>query len=352
MTAPGDSLPREVRAVWEPRLGRDFSRVRVHGDTTAASSARDLGARAYTSGHHIAFADLSRDRATPESQVWGHELAHVVQQSAAPGAGVIQRQLVTPLAPGGGFQGLMDRDRRRTFQPRNETLRFYHGARWSSTQRMLTEPIEPRGRGDFAAGFYTHFEPGDDERAKNRAKERGKRAAKEPPPERYAGVLELQVPAQAFSDLLQNNSRVFRLADRRQRDYAERQREWLDFITTHGRESTPSFKSDEFGERWIYKELRDPAPLPYDLIVGPFMQTVPGLPGTPPPRSAFDPKSEGNKLPQQVLWANHGLEVLNTRATRRGYQYEADTGREINPPVPATEPEPPFSDFQTSQNPD
>jgi hypothetical protein len=352
LAARGDPLTREAREVWEQRFGHDFRRVRIHADPVAAQSARALGAKAYTSGHHIVFANAGHDTAAPESPLLGHELAHVAQQSLVPEAAIIQRQLVTPLAPGGGFRGLMDRDRRRTLQPRNEILNFYHGTRWSSTQRMLTERIEPRGRGDFAAGFYTHFEPSDNERAKQRAKQRGMRAAKEPPAEPYAGVLELQIPARVFTDLLQNNSRIFPLTDRRQPDYAERQREWHQFITTHGRESTPTFKSDQYGERWIYRELRDPASLPYDLIIGPFMQPVPGLPGSPPPPSAFDPKSEGNRLPQQVLWANNGLEVLNARATRRGYQYDADTGNEITPPVPATMAGPPSSTFQTPQNPD
>jgi uncharacterized protein DUF4157 len=352
LATAGDPLRADARDLWERRFAHNFSRVRVHADSAAAQSARELDARAYTNGHHVVFADAARDLVSPDSPVLGHELAHVVQQSAIPDAGIVQRQLFTPQGPGGGFGGLMDRDRGRTSQPQNQVLNFYHGTRWSWTQRMLTEPIEARGRGDFAAGFYTHFEPGDNERAKQRAKQRGMRAANEQPTEPYAGVLELQVPTRAFTDLLQNKSRVFRLRDQRQSDYAERQREWHQFITTHGRESSPSFKSDQFGERWIYPELRDPAPLPYNLIIGPFMQPVPGLPGTPPPPSAFDPKSEGTRLPQQVLWANNGLEVLNRRSTRHGYQYDATTGDEITPQTQATMAVPPISAFQTSQNPD
>ena len=38
----------------------------------------------------------------------------------------------------------------------------------------------------------------------------------------------------------------------------------------------------------------DPDPdLDYDLIEGPFYKGVRGLPGTPPPRSAFHPYAEG-----------------------------------------------------------
>ncbi|HEX9335465.1 MAG TPA: DUF4157 domain-containing protein, partial [Pseudonocardiaceae bacterium] len=49
----GRPLETGKRADMEARLGADFSGVRVHTDAAAQRSAAELGARAYTSGHHI-----------------------------------------------------------------------------------------------------------------------------------------------------------------------------------------------------------------------------------------------------------------------------------------------------------
>lgn len=80
----GEPLPSASRAFFEPRFGHDFGRVRIHHDATAARSARDVAAHAYTVGPHIAFAP---GRYAPESragrELLAHELAHVVQQSPA-----------------------------------------------------------------------------------------------------------------------------------------------------------------------------------------------------------------------------------------------------------------------------
>src|SRR5437763_1082028 len=51
----GEPLAQETRAFFEPRLGNDFTRVRLHTDTRAANSARSINAHAYTVGDHIAF---------------------------------------------------------------------------------------------------------------------------------------------------------------------------------------------------------------------------------------------------------------------------------------------------------
>ena len=81
---PGRPLDATSRAYFEPRFGHDFSTVRVHADANAAAnSAKAVGARAYTVGHDIVFGagEQAHDRA-----LLAHELAHVVQQSAAPSA--------------------------------------------------------------------------------------------------------------------------------------------------------------------------------------------------------------------------------------------------------------------------
>src|SRR5215217_8114362 len=50
LRSPGQPLDLATRAFMEPRLGHDFSRVRVHTDTRASESARAVNALAYTVG--------------------------------------------------------------------------------------------------------------------------------------------------------------------------------------------------------------------------------------------------------------------------------------------------------------
>ena len=62
-------------------MGYDFSHVRVHTDRQADFQARMLNARAFTSKHHITFADNEYSPHTSEGQkLLAHELAHVIQQ--------------------------------------------------------------------------------------------------------------------------------------------------------------------------------------------------------------------------------------------------------------------------------
>lgn len=84
ITSPGRPLEAPTRARFERHFGQDFSRVRVHTDTPATSSARALGALAYTIGSHIVFdAEAYRPTGHDGERLLTHELAHVVQQSAA-----------------------------------------------------------------------------------------------------------------------------------------------------------------------------------------------------------------------------------------------------------------------------
>jgi len=77
----GRGLDRRTRRRMESRFGRDFGGVRVHTDGTAAASARQLGARAYTVGNHIVFGagQYAPDRHEGQHLI-AHELAHTVQQ--------------------------------------------------------------------------------------------------------------------------------------------------------------------------------------------------------------------------------------------------------------------------------
>lgn len=79
---PGQPLAEPTRKDMEARLGADFSQVRLHTDSAARQSADELGARAYTSGHHIVVGADGIDQHT-----LAHELTHVVQQRSGPVAG-------------------------------------------------------------------------------------------------------------------------------------------------------------------------------------------------------------------------------------------------------------------------
>ena len=90
LRSPGTPLDPATRAFVEPRLGQDFSGVRVHTDAQAAASARAVSANAYTVGRDIVFSEARFAPETPSGlRLLAHELAHVVQQGAersAPGA--------------------------------------------------------------------------------------------------------------------------------------------------------------------------------------------------------------------------------------------------------------------------
>jgi len=96
----GKPLAEPEKAFFGSRLRHDFSNVRVHSDARAAESARAINAVAYTVGQNIVFNARRYAPQTPEGRrLLAHELAHVVQQSTAPRAEVIQRQ---PLPPASG----------------------------------------------------------------------------------------------------------------------------------------------------------------------------------------------------------------------------------------------------------
>ena len=93
LSGPGRPLDVATRAFFEPRLGTDLGMVRVHDDATAAASAHDVAAEAYTVGRDVVF---GAGRHQPGSEAGrgliAHELAHVVQQEDGRTAPRIQRQ--------------------------------------------------------------------------------------------------------------------------------------------------------------------------------------------------------------------------------------------------------------------
>jgi hypothetical protein len=99
LRSPGQPLDAATRAYFEPRFGRDFSKVRVHTDVRAAQSAEALAARAYTVGPDIVF---GRERWAPASRpgrhLLAHELTHVVQQGDRAPANAWTLKLSDPAA--------------------------------------------------------------------------------------------------------------------------------------------------------------------------------------------------------------------------------------------------------------
>ncbi len=92
LRSPGEPLDPATRAYFEPRFGRDLSRVRVHVDAPASAAAQGIGARAYTLASEIAFAPGEFQPATESGRALiAHELAHVIQHDR--GAAVVRRKI-------------------------------------------------------------------------------------------------------------------------------------------------------------------------------------------------------------------------------------------------------------------
>jgi hypothetical protein len=86
LASPGQPLDANTRTFMESRFGHDFSRVRVHLDTTAKRSALAVNALAYTVGSNIVFGSYHYAPRTAGGQkLLAHELAHVLQQGSRTG---------------------------------------------------------------------------------------------------------------------------------------------------------------------------------------------------------------------------------------------------------------------------
>jgi hypothetical protein len=94
LASPGSPLGPALRQDMEQRFGHDFSRVRVHADAAAQTSARDVDAQAYTVGRDVVFGSGQYAPGTAAGRhLIAHELTHVVQQtgpSGEPSAGSAQ----------------------------------------------------------------------------------------------------------------------------------------------------------------------------------------------------------------------------------------------------------------------
>jgi len=80
----GQALPDGLKQKFEGSLGADLSRVRVHTGSDSAGAADAVGARAYTTGNDVHFAQGEYDPSSRAGQhLLAHEVAHTVQQSSS-----------------------------------------------------------------------------------------------------------------------------------------------------------------------------------------------------------------------------------------------------------------------------
>jgi hypothetical protein len=102
LRTPGRPLDTTTRTFMEPRLGHDFSRVRVHTDEEAAESARAVGAAAYTVGRDVVFgSEQYQPGMRAGRRLLAHELTHVAQQGGSrPGSS----NILTVEAPDSGAE--------------------------------------------------------------------------------------------------------------------------------------------------------------------------------------------------------------------------------------------------------
>lgn len=113
ISAAGKPMDPRARAFFEPRFGYSFAAVRVHSDSGAARSAREIGARAYTVGANIVLGQGQGSMSTLEGRnLMAHELAHVVQQGAAGARGESQPAPQSKMAAGAGLRRVSRRVQR------------------------------------------------------------------------------------------------------------------------------------------------------------------------------------------------------------------------------------------------
>ncbi|KRV50203.1 hypothetical protein AQ490_13850 [Wenjunlia vitaminophila] len=112
LRSPGRPLDPRLRGEMESRLGADFSDVTVHTGTAARSSAREIGARAYTSGDHVVLGEGGSDPHT-----LAHELVHVIQQRRGPVAGADTGTGLRLSDPGDRFEREAERVARAALAP-------------------------------------------------------------------------------------------------------------------------------------------------------------------------------------------------------------------------------------------
>src|SRR5215475_15602493 len=81
VVTPGEPLESGLRSRMESRFGWSFADVRVHADPVDGEAAATVGARAFSAGTDLVFAQGAYAPGTPVGdRLIAHELAHVVQR--------------------------------------------------------------------------------------------------------------------------------------------------------------------------------------------------------------------------------------------------------------------------------
>lgn len=90
----GSPLPEPTRKSMESRFGTDLSAVKVHSGPGAAGLAREINAKAFTSGKDIYFGENQFNPGTGGGdKLLAHEMTHVIQQSGNSSGQVSRTQL-------------------------------------------------------------------------------------------------------------------------------------------------------------------------------------------------------------------------------------------------------------------
>jgi Domain of unknown function (DUF4157) len=100
--APGIRLPGDIRSRAQINYGHDFSHVRLHTSSDAATATKAFGADGLTTGSHVFLRPGLSPRSGVGHRVLNHELAHVLQQTGPRPLG--QRHADAPIR--GGRSGL------------------------------------------------------------------------------------------------------------------------------------------------------------------------------------------------------------------------------------------------------
>jgi hypothetical protein len=165
LPSPGRPLGDGIRALMEPRIGRDLSAVRIHTDDDAADWANDINARAFTAGSHVFFDKGQYDPSSPRGRrLLAHELAHVAQQAEGRGTGTVQRQPREQDKDAIGQQALLVPFRlqvTRTMSPEEvleEFIRQYYGVTSDADvakirRRWFVQPHAAVSEADVRAGY-------------------------------------------------------------------------------------------------------------------------------------------------------------------------------------------------------
>jgi len=138
----GYPLDDVTRMEMEERLGTDLSDVRLHTDTAAQRSPAEIGARAYTSGHHIVIGNRGGDK-----HPLAHELTHSIQQRRGPVAGTDNGSGLKVSDPSDRIERAAEANERRVMADAGPTLRANASstghAAGTSVQRMEATDQQP-----------------------------------------------------------------------------------------------------------------------------------------------------------------------------------------------------------------